>query len=138
MDKQSNTSKKGGKGVKSVLGTIGSIVFAPLALPGVRILTKSLIKGGLYVTGKSRYYIRQSEDQWIKLWEEAREEVRGSNKDERQAEATSKSGSSFAETDFDSWHIDELHKYARELDIKGRSNMNKAELIEAINRTQED
>lgn len=33
---------------------------------------------------------------------------------------------------YDDWTVDELHERARELDIEGRSSMNKEELISAL------
>lgn len=33
---------------------------------------------------------------------------------------------------YDDWTVDELHERARELDIEGRSSMNKDELIKAL------
>ncbi|HWJ09976.1 MAG TPA: Rho termination factor N-terminal domain-containing protein [Nocardioides sp.] len=34
--------------------------------------------------------------------------------------------------DYEDWTVDELHERAAELDIEGRSSMNKSELIDAL------
>ncbi len=72
------------------------------------------------------------------LYEELRDEGESKEKSARianAAAATSRSevGRRGGEAgSYDDWTVDELHDRARELDIEGRSSMNKDELIKAL------
>jgi|GEM_PF-2110957 len=138
MNKDKKTSKDMGESVKTFVGTVGSFLTMPLTLPGVRALTKTTIKGGIYLTTKTKDYYKQVENQWNQLYEEARNEVRKAKmRKGNQAQAPSKTKPKNAPEDFESWHFDELYEKARQLDIKGRSNMNKKELIIEIRKVMD-
>ncbi|MFS3129809.1 Rho termination factor N-terminal domain-containing protein [Nocardioides sp. Bht2] len=72
------------------------------------------------------------------LYEELREDGASKEKAARianQAAATSRSavGRKGGEAEpYDEWTVEELHHRAAELEIEGRSSMNKAELIDAL------
>lgn len=72
------------------------------------------------------------------LYEELRDEGASKEKAARianQAAATSRSavGRKGGEAEpYDEWTVEELHHRAAELEIEGRSSMNKAELIDAL------
>lgn len=72
------------------------------------------------------------------LYEELRDE--GNSKEKSARIANEAASSSRAEVgrkggqagSYDDWSVEELHERASELEIEGRSSMNKADLIEAL------
>ncbi|WP_068257642.1 DUF7218 family protein [Janibacter corallicola] len=72
------------------------------------------------------------------LYEELRDEGESKEKSARIANAAADSSRSQVgrrggkSGSYEDWTVDELHERARELDIKGRSRMDKDELIEAL------
>jgi hypothetical protein len=113
-----------GKGLKNVVNTAGTILASPLTLPGIRPLTKTVIKGGLFLTRKTESFYEEIEGGWSNLVEEAKHEM----EQKTPKESVHKKRS----TDYETWHVDELYELAQELEIKGRSNMKKEELISTI------
>ncbi len=115
------------KGMKAVLGTVGSIISSPLTLPGIRPLTKTVIKGGLFLSDNVQSYYKEIGNEWNRLINEAQTEM--------QENGGTAQGPSPSEEHYESWHMNDLYARARELDIKGRSKMSKEELIEEIRTT---
>lgn len=72
------------------------------------------------------------------LYEELRDEGESKEKSARIANAAAASSRSEVgkrggeSGSYDDWTVDELHDRARELDIEGRSSMDKDELIKAL------
>jgi len=124
-------SKDVGKGMKGILNSVGSLASIPLTLPGVRTVTKSAIKGGMIVSDKMQQITHQAMDEWNQLVDEARREMK-----KKPVKALKKNTAKALEKeknkDYESWNVEDLYDLAQELDIKGRSQMNKEELIKAI------
>lgn len=136
MYKYQNIPGDVGKGMKAVLNTVGSIITAPLMLPGIRTLTKSVIKGGLLVSGKTKSYYKQVESGLEQIVKEAKVEAKTTKQPpEKMSKRTRKTEAE--NKNYEKWHIDDLYERAQELDIKGRSTMNKEELIKQIHKAEE-
>lgn len=72
------------------------------------------------------------------MYEELREDGASKEKAARISNAAESEGASEIGRrggkagDYEDWTVDELHERAAELDIEGRSSMNKSELIDAL------
>lgn len=62
-----------------VLG-IGALLVAPVALPALRPLAKSVVKNSLVVASKARETVAEVTEQWGDLVAEARSEMQASRK----------------------------------------------------------
>lgn len=85
--------EKIGESVGGVAFGIGAVIAAPFLAKAVRPVAKELIKGGFYLSDKTKEYIAESGEELADLMAEAKAEMEESAKKSAQKASAKKSSS---------------------------------------------